>query len=549
MKGLDVTVLKLSEVRADNEKFRVDDGYFAKLPILTQQRIEALPHVRLGEVCSVFRKGIFDIKASSYAEIGVPFVRISNLRDGLIDSKDVARITREAHEAESNTALIFGDIVLSKTAYAAASFVNVSECNVSQDTIAVRLSPSGKKRLKSGFIVAYLNCRYGLALMGRQFQGNVQAHLSLPDGRKVPVPLFSDVLQTTTDKTLRDADAQLLAAEQKMAEAEAILTAALGLSGWQPPEPLTYTRRASEAFAAGRLDAQYFAPRVRELLTLLGAGGRTVRDAAPPRQEKFDPKAPRPPRAPNALPSWAPTAQPMPAQGNALGPAPTKAPAPTGRLNAAMNRPVGAESVSMPDPRALPWAGMEQAVGLPDPATVTRQTAGLAPHTFRDIEISDVQSDGTATDNTLPVSEAPSRATWHVRAGDVLTSTVRPNRRLSAIAMPEQDGCIASSGFAVLQPQAVPAEVLLTYLRLPLFCELMDLHTSASLYPAISERDLLALPFPEIPAKASAAIVAAVRAAHTARARARTLLATAQRAVEIAIEKDEATALTFLARG
>ena len=238
----------------------------------------------------------------------------------------------------------------------------------------------------------------------------------------------------------------------------------------------------------------------------------------------------------------------MPAQGNALGPTPTKAPALKGRPNAAMNRPVGADSVSMPDPRALPWAGMGQAVGLPDPATVTRQTAGLATDTFRYIEISDVQSDGTAIDNTLPLSEAPSRATWHVRAGDVLTSTVRPNRRLSAIAMPEQDGCIASSGFAVLQPQAVPAEILLTYLRLPLFCELMDLHTSASLYPAISERDLLALPFPEIPAKASAAIVAAVRAAHTARARARTLLAQAQRAVETAIEESESAALTFLSR-
>ena len=124
----------------------------------------------------------------------------------------------------------------------------------------------------------------------------------------------------------------------------------------------------------------------------------------------------------------------------------------------------------------------------------------------------------------------------------MLTSTVRPNRRLSAIVGPEQAGCVASSGFVVLQPRAVPAEVLLTYLRLPLFCELMDLHTSASLYPAISERDLLALPFPEIPATASAAITTAMQSAHSAR----TLLARAQHAVEIAIETGEAEALASL---
>jgi len=48
----------------------------------------------------------------------------------------------------------------------------------------------------------------------------------------------------------------------------------------------------------------------------------------------------------------------------------------------------------------------------------------------------------------------------------------------------------------------------------------MDLHTSASLYPAISDKDLLALPFPIIPAKAGNTIVAAVCAAHIARQRA-----------------------------
>lgn len=459
MEGLDVTVLKLSEVRADNEKFRVDDGYFSKLPILTQRLVEALPHLRLGAVCAVFRKGIFDIKAGSYTETGVPFVRIGNLRNGLIDSKDLTYITPAAHTAESKTALEFGDIVLSKTAYAAASFVNLTQCNVSQDTIAVRLSSAGHKQFKSGFIVTYLNSRYGLALMERHFQGNVQTHLSLPDGRKVPVPLFSKGLQNATDKAVRDAHAQILDAELQMEQATVTLTAALGLDNWQPPEPLTYTRRMSEAFAARRLDSQYFAPRVAELLARLGTGGRTMRDAATHRQEKFVP----------------------------------------GRN------------------------GM-----------------------FRYIEISDVRSDGTTICETVPMREAPSRATWYVRAGDVLTSTVRPNRRLSALVMPEQDGCIASSGFVVLKPQSVPAEVLLTYLRLPLFCELMDLHTSASLYPAISDKDLLALPYPEILPKTQEGIVAAIQSAHGARKRAHTMLDNAKRAVEIAIEQSEAAALTFL---
>ncbi len=56
-----------------------------------------------------------------------------------------------------------------------------------------------------------------------------------------------------------------------------------------------------------------------------------------------------------------------------------------------------------------------------------------------------------------------------------------PIRRLSAIISPEQNGHVCSSGFVVLNPKRIAPEVLLTYLRLTIICELMDLHTSASL--------------------------------------------------------------------
>ena len=148
---------------------------------------------------------------------------------------------------------------------------------------------------------------------------------------------------------------------------------------------------------------------------------------------------------------------------------------------------------------------------------------------------------------TVPMAEAPSRATQHVRAGDVITSTVRPIRRLSALVAPEQDGAVCSSGFVVLQPQGISGEVLLTFLRLPLVCELMDLHTSATMYPAISESDLLALPIPAIAPSVQAQVQDAVRQSAHARQRATRLLDAAKRAVEIAIEDSEAAALAHLA--
>lgn len=72
--SLNVSIVPLSEVRDDNDKFRIDDGFFSQAPVRAHRTIEALPHVRLGDVSAVFRKGIFDICAVTYADEGIPFV-------------------------------------------------------------------------------------------------------------------------------------------------------------------------------------------------------------------------------------------------------------------------------------------------------------------------------------------------------------------------------------------------------------------------------------------------------------------------------------------
>lgn len=166
---------------------------------------------------------------------------------------------------------------------------------------------------------------------------------------------------------------------------------------------------------------------------------------------------------------------------------------------------------------------------------------------FKYIEIGDLDGFGRAAGSIVTMAEAPSRATWHVRTGDVITSTVRPIRRLSAIVSSEQDNDVCSSGFVVLRPTGMSSESLVTYLRLPLICRLLDLFATASMYPALSEGDLMALPVPLIADDADIAVTDAVRRSrHLLRASER-LLDAAKQAIEIAIERDEVAAIAFIA--
>jgi hypothetical protein len=157
---------------------------------------------------------------------------------------------------------------------------------------------------------------------------------------------------------------------------------------------------------------------------------------------------------------------------------------------------------------------------------------------FQYIEISDLSGDGYLESETLAGEDAPSRAQWIVRVSDIITSTVRPIRRLSALIEPEQDGYVCSSGFAVLQPKGIESELLLVYLRLPIVCEILDLYTTASMYPAISTADLLNIPvtLPEGEA-VQKEIVGKVRASRQARKDAQRLLAAAKAEVERLIEQ------------
>ncbi|MFT5602663.1 MAG: type I restriction enzyme S subunit [Flavobacteriales bacterium] len=165
---------------------------------------------------------------------------------------------------------------------------------------------------------------------------------------------------------------------------------------------------------------------------------------------------------------------------------------------------------------------------------------------FKYIEIGNVKKDGSCENSFLPISEAPSRATQLVENGDVITSTVRPIRELSAIVDEDQDKAVCSSGFVVLTPHSINSETLLTYLKLPVFCELMDLHTSASLYPAISEKDIMSLPIPLIDKNVQEDIKLLITSSREFKKQAFDIFSATKKAVEIAIENNEEQAIKYL---
>ena len=138
-------------------------------------------------------------------------------------------------------------------------------------------------------------------------------------------------------------------------------------------------------------------------------------------------------------------------------------------------------------------------------ATFSRETWKPQDHgqeTFRYIEISNVDpKTGEAHWNNVPTSEAPSRARMEIQAGDLIVSLTRPHRGSIAQLGPEFEGCVASTGFAVIRNVAghVRRDYLWCILRSSICLSQMRQRSSGGNYPAITEAELgnIAVPVPE----------------------------------------------------
>ena len=318
---------------------------------------------------------------------------------------------------------------------------------VNQDVAVLTPKPG----FLAGYLAAVMCSRIGKYQAQRQQTEQINPYISVGSLGTLLVPVVDTATQAEIEDAIRGVHTTLADADSAYAEVESLLESALGLDKLDLTPRLFYERPYSDLQATARFDAEYFSPRMQNLIAALSRDNLTITDVAKESKRCFKPK----------------------------------------------------------------------------PGTE-----------FQYIEIGDVFGSGSADSNPVAGEEAPSRATWIVKPGDIITTTVRPIRRLSSIIADDQDGYVCSSGFAVLtprNPKDTPPELLLVYLRLPLVCELLDLYTTASMYPAISTPDLMKIPIALPDDATRQKIVSKIRDSFDARRDARRLLDEAKAMVEKAI--------------
>lgn len=112
----------------------------------------------------------------------------------------------------------------------------------------------------------------------------------------------------------------------------------------------------------------------------------------------------------------------------------------------------------------------------------------VTPQTGGELRYLDIASVGDGNYEPPVVSswdEAPGRARRGLCAGDVVWSTVRPNRRSHALVLDDDKRLVASTGLAVLTPRDVSSAYLYQTTKTPKFQQYLETVAEGSAYPAV----------------------------------------------------------------
>jgi type I restriction enzyme M protein len=172
----------------------------------------------------------------------------------------------------------------------------------------------------------------------------------------------------------------------------------------------------------------------------------------------------------------------------------------------------------------------KNAVKLSEIATIVREKSPkLAEQDAQVeyIELSDINTHSFEIINTTnqAVHELPSRASYDVRKGDILTAvagnSVGTSNHATALALAEHEGCICTNGFRILRNPRIDPYYLLFYLKIDIFLRQVFMLRTGAAIPSLSDSDfaniLVHLPHNDV----IASIAERVRTAFELRAAAR----------------------------
>jgi type I restriction enzyme S subunit len=259
---------------------RIDADYYQPTYLIEEQALLALAdRVDVKPLGKLVREPVRTGRTPSDREFQtedqpIYFIKTNTLRVGQIIfeqcDKIPARVLSSHEYLQEGEVLvtIIGatrDIVGRAAIYPPKAPSSITNQNVAVIRVSQDVSPF--------FFQAYLNSKYGQHQLWRHSRQTEQVNLNCREVERILVPVFGQAGQEKVAGLVQQAIKVRNEAKSLYTEAEALLLAELGLDELDLSHQPTYTQSFSQAWGAGRLDAEYFQPKYYQVLDAIQSLG------------------------------------------------------------------------------------------------------------------------------------------------------------------------------------------------------------------------------------------------------------------------------------
>lgn len=264
MEGLEISVVKFSEMKNENGELRIEAEYFSKTNLKLLTSLKNYGCIPIFNVANSVTDGIHT--SIDYDEnSSINLISAGSPKENVFDLSRSVFISEKAHKENPRTALRKNDVVISTVG-------TIGNCAVVDESILPANSDRhvGIVRLNvekySPYVLStFLLSKYGRMQTLRESTGNVQLSLFLYKVRELLIPNFSETFQSQIESLVKSAHAKLEESKSLYSQAEDLLLGELGLKDWQPKNTLHTTKKFSDFAQSGRLDAEYYQPKYDEI--------------------------------------------------------------------------------------------------------------------------------------------------------------------------------------------------------------------------------------------------------------------------------------------
>ncbi|WP_394980774.1 restriction endonuclease subunit S [uncultured Helicobacter sp.] len=470
---LEVSVLKLSEVKKDNESFRIDSEYFKKEYLTKKAKLLPIS-TKLKNLMTSGYYGILP-KSDDYLDEGLNLIRGKDVRDS---SLEISNLVKVPHSYFQERYCVHKNDIL--------FLVKGATIGYSDGVLLIIDEPSEKmifngsvfklqvKNINPFYLYAFMMTHYFTFQKLREVANNGIEYNSLPTIKNFLIPILPMSFQLEIEKLVKDSHQALECSKALYKEAEALLYEALGLDSKNPLQSILESKITDYHDLQGKsCDDNALSPNYT-IATLKESFLKTGRLDAEYYQSKY-------------------------------------------------------EDIEI-------FIKNYGYVTLQDLEIQDKNYTPKQEKQYHYIELANIGSNGNISTPTQDFGKnLPTRARRIVKEGDVIISSVEGSLSSCALITKEFDSCLVSTGFYVLRSKHINGETLLVLFKSEFFQDYLKKFPSGTILSAISKEELQNILIPKIDSTTQTQIAAHIQKSFELRAEAKSLLESAKFKVESAL--------------